>query len=154
MTNIKLSFENTLNFISKDEINAYSSKAIENIKMLKNKTGKGSDFTGWVNLPSSISEDHFKDIEDTAARLKDKIDVAIVIGIGGSYLGAKAVNDAISHNFETLKNKHDNPLLLFAGQNICEDYIYELRETLEDKSYAIIVISKSGTTTEPALAFR
>jgi glucose-6-phosphate isomerase len=154
MKNISLNFDKTLDFVSKEAIEAYAAELQKHNEALHNKTGKGNDFVGWVNLPSSISEAELADYEATAKALQDKkIEVFVVIGIGGSYLGAKAVVDALTDSFAQLKGS-DKPLILFAGQNIGEDYLYELRELLKTKEYAMAVISKSGTTTEPALAFR
>jgi glucose-6-phosphate isomerase len=154
MKNISLNFDKTLDFVSKEAIEAYAAELQKHNEALHNKTGKGNNFVGWVNLPSSISEAELADYEATAKALQDKkIEVFVVIGIGGSYLGAKAVVDALTDSFAQLKGS-DKPLILFAGQNIGEDYLYELRELLKTKEYAMAVISKSGTTTEPALAFR
>ncbi|MFI3287306.1 MAG: glucose-6-phosphate isomerase [Rikenellaceae bacterium] len=122
--------------------------------LLHNSQGAGSDFLGWVNLPSSISSAEIADIENTARHLANNAEVVVVIGIGGSYLGAKSVLDALSNNFDHLQKKRSAPIVLFAGQNLSEDYLFELMEVLEDYSIASIVISKSGTTTEPAVAFR
>ena len=154
MEQISLNFDKTFDFISKDSVFSYK-ETIENHKRaLFNKTGKGNDFLGWTTLPTSISEAELVDYEATAAKLVAKnIDIFVVIGIGGSYLGAKAVVDALSDSFAHLKERK-NPFILFAGQNISEDYLFELRELLKTKEYAMAVISKSGTTTEPALAFR
>jgi glucose-6-phosphate isomerase len=154
MEKISLNFEKTFDFISKDAVFSYK-KDIEGYNQdLFNKTGKGNDFLGWTTLPTSISEAELADYEATAAKMIAKnIDIFVVIGIGGSYLGAKAVVDALSDSFAHLKERK-NPFILFAGQNISEDYLFELRELLKTKEYAMAVISKSGTTTEPALAFR
>ena len=122
--------------------------------LLHSGKGAGNDFLGWVNLPSSIDKAQIDAINACAASLRAKADVVICIGIGGSYLGAKAVLDAMSNPFELLHAKHENPIVLFAGQNISEDYTAELLAAVEDHSIATIVISKSGTTTEPAIAFR
>ena len=122
--------------------------------LLHSGEGAGNDFLGWVNLPSSISDEHMTEIKSVAARLRSKAEVVICIGIGGSYLGAKAVLEAMSNSFEALRRKHDNPTIVFAGENISEDYTYELMDAVKDYSIAAIVISKSGTTTEPAIAFR
>jgi glucose-6-phosphate isomerase len=154
MDKISLDFSKTFDFISKDSVFAYKKAMEEYNRALFNKTGKGSDFLGWTTLPASISEAELVDYEATVAKiLSKKIDVFVVIGIGGSYLGAKAIVDALSDNFAQLKG-NKKPLILFAGQNISEDYLFELRELLKTKEYAMAVISKSGTTTEPALAFR
>ncbi len=122
--------------------------------LLHNGTGAGSDFLGWVNLPSSITSAEIADIENTARELANNAEVVVVIGIGGSYLGAKSVLDALSNNFDYLQKKRSAPIVIFAGQNLSEDYLFELMEVLKDYSIATIVISKSGTTTEPAVAFR
>jgi glucose-6-phosphate isomerase len=154
MEHIKLSIEKTLDFITKDEIFKYEEETKKHIDALHQGTGKGNDFVGWVQLPGNISEEEIKDIETTAQNLKDKVEVLVVIGIGGSYLGAKAVNDALAHNFDQLNAGNENPLVLYAGQNISEDYLYELMDILKSTEFGICVISKSGTTTEPAIAFR
>lgn len=130
------------------------SEIFKSNELLHNGKGKGSDFLGWVNLPSATDAKMVAEIEATARNLASNAEVVVVIGIGGSYLGAKAVLDALSNNFEWLQKKRSAPALIFAGQNISEDYIAELMDTLKDYSIATIVISKSGTTTEPAIAFR
>ena len=152
MGKIKLDYSKTLDFIRKEDILGFQGKVKANIDALYNKTGKGNDFLGWVNLPSAISFEDIKDITDTANSFSD-CDVVVVVGIGGSYLGSKAVIDALSDNFAMLKERK-NPLIVFAGQNISEDYMTELRNMLSTKNWGIVVISKSGTTTEPAIAFR
>ncbi len=154
MENISLNFNKTFDFISKDSVFSYKAEIENHNRALFEKTGKGNDFLGWTTLPASISETELADYEATAAKLVAKnIDIFVVIGIGGSYLGAKAVVDALSDSFAHLKERK-SPFILFAGQNISEDYLFELRELLKNKEYAMAVISKSGTTTEPALAFR
>ena len=122
--------------------------------LLHSGEGAGNDFLGWVNLPSSITNEELAEIKAVAQKLRERAEVVICIGIGGSYLGAKAVLEAMSNSFESLKKKHDNPTVVFAGENISEDYTYELMDAVKDYSIAAIVISKSGTTTEPAIAFR
>ncbi len=133
---------------------AMKAKAQEANALLHSGKGAGNDFLGWVNLPSSIDAEQIAAIEAQAKMLREKAEVVICIGIGGSYLGAKAVIEAMSNSFEALKKSHDNPTVVFAGQNISEDYTYELLDAVKDYSVAAIVISKSGTTTEPAIAFR
>jgi len=154
MENIKLSIEKAYGFVSADKVAAYKSDIQAANRTLHNGTGKGNDFLGWLNLPSSIDEAHLTDIENTAKILRDNCQVVVVIGIGGSYLGAKAVIDALSNSFDWLQTERKNPVVVYAGQNIGEDYLYELQELLKNKKFGIISISKSGTTTEPALAFR
>ena len=122
--------------------------------LLHNGQGAGNDFLGWVNLPSSISNSELSEIKRVADNLRAKAEVVVCIGIGGSYLGAKAVLEAMSNSFESLKKRHNNPTIVFAGENISEDYTHELMDALKEYSIAAIVISKSGTTTEPAIAFR
>lgn len=140
--------------LTEQEILAQGESAVAANKALHNGTRPGNDFLGWVNLPSSISDDFLNEIEVSAALLRQECDAVVVVGIGGSYLGAKAVIDALSSSFDWLQSKRENPVVLFAGNNIGEDYIYELTEYLSDKRFGIINISKSGTTTEPAIAFR
>ncbi|MFI3321181.1 MAG: glucose-6-phosphate isomerase [Rikenellaceae bacterium] len=151
---VKFSSAKVENFVSKETIAAMAPKMEEYNTLLHTGEGKGNDFLGWVNLPSSITADHLNDIEAAAATLRSKAELVIVIGIGGSYLGAKAVLDALSNNFDTLQKERTNPIVVFAGQNISEDYIYELMEVSKNYELGAVIISKSGTTTEPAIAFR
>ena len=129
-------------------------KALAANALLHSGEGKGNDFLGWVKLPSSIDEEALSAIEAAAAKLREKCDLVICIGIGGSYLGAKAVLEAMANPFQLLKKKQEHPTVVFAGQNISEDYIYNLMEAAQEHEVGAIVISKSGTTTEPAIAFR
>ena len=151
---INLVIDKALGAVSREDVFALEGKAMNGIEQLHKGTGLGNDFLGWLNLPAEITEEHLQDVENAARKLQSKCEVVVVIGIGGSYLGAKAVIEALSHSFEFLRSKHDAPIVLFAGQNIGEDYLYELQELLADKQFGIVVISKSGTTTEPAIAFR
>ena len=130
------------------------SKAQAANSLLHSGKGAGNDFLGWVHLPSSITDSEIAAINAAAAKLRAKADVVICIGIGGSYLGAKAVLEAMSDPFKLLHKEQKNPTVLFAGQNISEDYTAELLDAVKEHSIAAIVISKSGTTTEPAIAFR
>ena len=154
MKSIELNIEKALGTVSKSDVFALEDKAKSGMEMLHKGTGKGNDFLGWLNLPSEITEAHLADLEAAAKQLKDRCEIVVVIGIGGSYLGAKAVIEALSDSFEFLRSEHKNPLVLFAGHNIGEDYLFELQTLLKNKSFGIVVISKSGTTTEPAIAFR
>ncbi|MBQ5718790.1 MAG: glucose-6-phosphate isomerase [Alistipes sp.] len=129
-------------------------KALAANALLHSGEGAGNDFLGWVKLPSSITDADLDAIEAAANKLREKCDLVICIGIGGSYLGAKAVLEAMSNPFQLLKKEQTNPTVVFAGQNISEDYTYELLEAAKEHSLGAIVISKSGTTTEPAIAFR
>lgn len=151
---IKLDVSKVYGFVPKSELEAMSPKLKEANIALEQKTGKGNDFLGWVNLPSSITEAQLADIEQTAAKLQKEIDIVVVVGIGGSFLGSKAIAEAMSDTFGALKGEHKKPVVVFAGQNIGEDYLVELLSLLDKKRYGIVVISKSGTTTEPAIAFR
>lgn len=154
MKDIQLFIDKTYDFVSQKAIEAYKAEAEECNQRLHNGSGKGNDFLGWLDLPSSITEEHLNDIENTAKVLRDNCEVVVVVGIGGSYLGAKAVIEALSNSFDWLQTERKNPVIVYAGQNIGEDYLYELQQLLKNKRFGIISISKSGTTTEPALAFR
>lgn len=153
MDSIKFENRNVGGTVSKDAINALQSKAAEAVEKLEQGTGAGNDFLGWLHLPTSLDEALIADIEKTAALLRADCEYVVAIGIGGSYLGAKAVIEALSDSFAALKPAN-GPRVLFAGQNIGEDYMSELISLLDGKKFGIIVISKSGTTTEPAIAFR
>lgn len=154
MKNISLNIEKALGFISKESIASYEPAVKKAMSDLENGTGKGNDFLGWLHLPSGTNSELLNDIKATAKVLRDNCEVVVVAGIGGSYLGAKAVIEALSNSFEWLKDKKDSPVIVYAGHNIGEDYLYELTEYLKDKKFGVINISKSGTTTETALAFR
>ena len=156
MNNIQLNIKHVLDFISEEEILQQSENAIICNRALYDGSKPGNDFLGWVTLPSTITDEHLRDIENTAVTLRTLCDVVVVVGIGGSYLGARAVIDALSSSFDWLQEpaKRKNPVILYAGNNISEDYLHEMMEYLKDKKFGLINISKSGTTTEPALAFR
>ena len=154
MKGLRLDIANIYDFVSPETIQGYEPRVKDQVNKLHNKTGAGSDFTGWVELPCSITEDEIKKLEETALSLREEVDLIVVIGIGGSYLGARAIISALEHNFDRYREGQKGPDVIFAGQNIGEDYLSELLEILDKKRYAIIVISKSGTTTEPAIAFR
>ncbi len=155
MENIKLNIEKSLDFISKDSLAAYAPKVKACMETLEKGTGLGNDFLGWLHLPSSITPEHLADLKATAQVLRENCEVVVVAGIGGSYLGARAVIEALSDSFLWLQEKKEgNPTIIFAGHNISEDYLFELTSFLKDKKFGIINISKSGTTTETALAFR
>lgn len=154
MTNITLSIDKALGALPNATIGNYAEKASQALQVLHNGTGKGNEFLGWLNLPSDISEQEMTAMEKTAERLRKQCEIIFVIGIGGSYLGAKAIIEALSDLFSWLKHTKDDPIIVFAGQNISEDYLFELQNLLKNKKFGIVCISKSGTTTEPALAFR
>ena len=153
MKNIALNIDKTAGFIAEGAVKAYAPKVQQALEMLENGNGLGNDFLGWLHLPSSITEEHLNDIQETADTLRELCDVVVVAGIGGSYLGARAVIEALSNNFHCYL-KGNNPAIIYAGHNISEDYLFELTEFLKDKKFGVINISKSGTTTETALAFR
>ena len=153
MKALKINTDNLQNFVSKDDINNFQGELNKHHQSILDKTGKGNDFLGWVSLPSDITEEHLADIKQTADQIRANVDYLVVIGIGGSYLGAKAVIEALKNSFSDFQEGNETKIL-YAGQNLSEDYLAELLAFLEDKKYAICVISKSGTTTEPAVAFR
>ncbi len=154
MESIKLNITRALNFLPEDEYSKQIVPAMEKLKLLHEKTGAGNDFLGWLNLPSTINDKQTDEIIAVANELRNEVDVVVVVGIGGSYLGAKAVIEALNHSFDQLLTTRKAPLIMFAGQNLSQDYLSDLLEVIDDKNYGIVVISKSGTTTEPALAFR
>ena len=131
---ISLNIEKTFGFISKESVSAYEAQVKAAQEALENGTGKGNDFLGWLHLPSSISKEHLADLKATAQVLRDNCEVVIVAGIGGSYLGARAVIEALSNSFTWLQEKKTAPVMIYAGHNIGEDYLYELTEFLKDKN--------------------
>ena len=153
MKSIRLEVAQATSFLSEGALEAFSSRVGSAQAALENATCPGNDFLGWLHLPSSTAE-HLADIKECAATLRANCDTIVVAGIGGSYLGARAVIEALSDQFEWLTNDGSNPIILFAGNNIGEDYLYELCAYLKGRKFGIINISKSGTTTETALAFR
>ncbi len=152
MENIKFDNKGVLSCISQDNIDALGVEGQQAVKTLIEGTGAGNDFLGWVRLPQETPASLLDSINATASRLRDLCDVVVAVGIGGSYLGAKAVIEALSNTFAAYEPAKTR--VLFAGQNIGEDYMAELQEYLRNRKFGIIVISKSGTTTEPAIAFR
>lgn len=153
---MKINIDKIFDFVTKDEVYSLQQKITEANKMLYERTGKGRDFLGWLDLPSRVTTSETEKINECSKRLAGKSDIIVVIGIGGSYLGARAVIDALSNNFNELltREQRNAPLILYAGENIGEDYHSQLLEILDKADYSLIVISKSGTTTEPAIAFR
>ncbi len=140
--------------VSAECIAAFKANVEKAQTALENATCAGNDFLGWLHLPSETTQDFLNEIKACASTLREHCDTVVVAGIGGSYLGARAVIEALGNSFAWLTNKGENPNILFAGNNIGEDYLYELTEYLKDKKFGVINISKSGTTTETALAFR
>ncbi len=141
-------------FFESNELERYKREALIAFDTLVNGTGKGSRFTGWINLPSTVTKSEIDSYKEIAQEWRDEVDVVVVIGIGGSYLGTKASIEALSNTFANMIKQSGWPAIVFAGQNLSQDYLAELSDLLKDKRSAAIVISKSGTTTEPAVAFR
>ena len=152
MSQIKVDVKHVLGTVSEADINALESSAKSGAEKLLNGTGAGNDYLGWVKLPGEITAEYLDDVAATAKDMQSRCDYVVCIGIGGSYLGSKAVIEALSSSFSQYDN--NGTKILFAGHNIGEDYLFELQSFLKDKKFGIIVISKSGTTTEPAIAFR
>ncbi len=151
---IKLDISKATPFLSAEAVASLEPQVKAAQQALEAGTCAGNDFLGWLHLPSSITAEHLADIKQTAQTLRENCDTIVVAGIGGSYLGARAIIEALGNSFEWLANDGKNPVILFAGNNIGEDYLYELTEYLKNRKFGVINISKSGTTTETALAFR
>ena len=154
MKSISLDITKAAQFLQSGAIQAYESRVKAAQEALENGTCPGNGFLGWLHLPSSITPEFLNEVQCVADTLREKCEVIIVAGIGGSYLGARAVIEALGNAFAWLVNDKQNPTILFAGNNIGEDYLSELTEYLRDKRFGVINISKSGTTTETALTFR
>ena len=154
MKNITLDITKAAQFLKAGAVEALKPQVKAAQEALENGTCPGNDFLGWLHLPSSISADFIKQIQDCANVLRQNCEAIVVAGIGGSYLGARAVIEALSNSFAWLVGDTKNPTILFAGNNIGEDYLSELTDYLKDKKFGVINISKSGTTTETALTFR
>ena len=154
MKNINLDITKAAQFLKARTVEAYESQVKAAQEALENGTCPGNDFLGWLHLPSSITPAFLDEIQATADILRAKCEVIVVAGIGGSYLGARAVIEALGNSFAWLLQDKKNPTILFAGNNIGEDYLFELTDYLKGKKFGVINISKSGTTTETALTFR
>lgn len=150
---MKLELNNATKFLAQGLIESFQSPAMLAQQALEDGTCAGNDFLGWLHLPSNISSELITEITSTAQYLRDNCDAVVIAGIGGSYLGAKAIISALDDNFSWLKS-NDSPRILFAGNNISEDYLAELIGYLKGVRFGIINISKSGTTTETAITFR
>ena len=153
MKSIRLEINNATSFLAAGALDEVSANVPAAQKALEQQTCPGNDFLGWMHLPSSITPEFLGEIKACAQTLRENCDTIVVAGIGGSYLGARAVIEALGNQFEWLTNDGSNPVILFAGNNIGEDYLYELCEYLKGRKFGVINISKSGTTTETALAF-
>lgn len=156
MKKISFDYSNALSFVNKSEISNLSPFIKEAHEMLHKGTGAGSSYLGWIDLPQAYDRSEFARVKAAAEKIRSDSDALVVIGIGGSYLGARAAIDALSHSFYNLMAKAERgaPEIYFVGNSISSTYIAELFELLRDKDISVNVISKSGTTTEPALAFR
>ena len=155
MKNITLDTSKAVQFLPAGTVESYESKVKAAQEALENGTCEGSDFLGWLHLPTEISDEFLAEVQAVADTLRCKCEVVVVAGIGGSYLGARAVIEALGNSFAWLVNDdRKNPNILFAGNNIGEDYLAELTDYLKNKKFGVINISKSGTTTETALTFR
>lgn len=154
MKSISLNITKAASFLAEGAVKAYEPKVKAAQEALENGTCEGNDFLGWLHLPSSITPEFLNEIQAVANTLREKCEVVVVAGIGGSYLGARAVIEGLGNSFAWLVNDKKTPTILFAGNNIGEDYLFELTSFLKDKKFGVINISKSGTTTETALAFR
>ena len=154
MQQIKVDISGVSSFIDEAQLRAVRPEAEAALQTVDKATGAGNDFLGWNTLPSEITPAQIDDINATATKLRNNCKVVVCIGIGGSYLGAKAVIEALGDTFAAYRNDGGHCHVVFAGQNIGEDYLFELMSYLHGKKFGIIVISKSGTTTEPAIAFR
>lgn len=153
MNKIKLNLKNAAPYITEEEVFSLQDMVSTANKMVENKTGLGSDFLGWVDLPKNYDKEEFNRIKEAGKKIRENSDVLIVIGIGGSYLGAKAAIDMLAHSFHNNYGKGKTQIF-YAGNNISSTYLKDLLEIVEGKDISVNVISKSGTTTEPALAFR
>ena len=154
MKSISLNTTKAVQFLPKGAVEGFETKARAALEALENGTCAGNDFLGWLHLPSETTEAFLDEVQACANTLRSKCDVVVVAGIGGSYLGARAVIEALGNAFSWLVADGKNPAILFAGNNIGEDYLAELTDYLKTKRFGVINISKSGTTTETALTFR
>lgn len=156
MSNLVFDYSKAAGFVSQDEIDALAPYIKVAHDTIENKTGAGNDYLGWVDLPVDYDKDEFARIKAAAEKIRSDSDVLVVIGIGGSYLGARAAIEMLSHSFANAVSKElrNGPQIFYAGNSISSTYLAELIEACEGKDISVNVISKSGTTTEPAIAFR
>jgi len=154
MVQLKIDISNGKPFIGEKCLSRYQEEIDACHRFLIDRNGKGNDFLGWIDLPVTVGEETVNRINEDAAWIRAVAEVFVVIGIGGSYLGSRAVIEALGNPFQGLIGRKGHPQVLFAGENLSEDYHANLLELLDHKSYAVAVVSKSGTTTEPAVAFR
>jgi len=156
MTHVSFNYDKALPFFNKEEVTKMEEFVQTAHTMLHNKTGAGNDFLGWIDLPENYDKEEYARIQKSAEKIRNDSDVLLVIGIGGSYLGARAALEMLNHSFQNLltKEKRNAPAIIFVGHHLSSTYMSELFDILKDKDFSINVISKSGTTTEPAIAFR
>lgn len=156
MAKVTFDYSKTAEFISKDEITSMKKLVLDAKETLVSKNGAGNDFLGWIDLPVDYDKDEFNRIKSAAEKIKSDSDVLLVIGIGGSYLGARAAIEFLRHNFYNMVDKsvRKTPKIYFVGNNISSTYVKHLMDVIGDRDFSINIISKSGTTTEPAIAFR
>ena len=157
MTHIKFDYSKVLGeFVGQHEIDYLQGQVTEADKLLREGTGPGSDFLGWLELPENYDKEEFARIQKAAAKIQSDSEVLVVIGIGGSYLGARVAIDFLNNHFANLQSadKRKAPQILYAGNSISSTYLADLVDYVQDKEFSVNVISKSGTTTEPAIAFR
>lgn len=154
MNTIKLYTEHLGKFVNERDMSSIHKELIEAKRTLLDGSGLGSDFLGWIDLPNNVSAEELENIKKDVKTLSGKAKIFVVIGIGGSYLGARAVIEALQSEFSSFENNSEHPYIVYAGHTLSEDYYYQLLQLLDKSDYAVAVISKSGTTTEPAVAFR
>lgn len=154
MTHVTFSYEKALSFMKEDELENLAPFVASAHNKIHNQTGAGNDFLGWVDLPEKYDKSEFSRIKAAADQIKQDSDILLVIGIGGSYLGARAAIEMLNHSFRHMLPGQQQPQIIFVGHHLSSTYIQELFDVLEGKDVSINVISKSGTTTEPAIAFR
>lgn len=154
--NISFDYSNARFMVSDDNLKAMSKRVLDAKEVLVSRTGAGNDFLGWLDLPINYDKEEFARIKKAAAKIQSDSEILIVIGIGGSYLGARAAIEALRHSFYNVipKEQRKTPQIFFAGNNISSTYLEHLLEVVGDRDFSINIISKSGTTTEPAIAFR
>lgn len=156
MTKVTFDYSKTVGFISEEEISNIKKLTLDAKETLLSKTGAGNDFLGWIDLPVNYDKEEFARIKDAAEKIKNDSEVLLVIGIGGSYLGARAAIEFLRHSFYNSVDKsvRKTPEIYFVGNNISSTYVSHLVEVIGDRDFSVNIISKSGTTTEPAIAFR
>ena len=156
MGNVIFDYSRASGFVSAEEMENMKATVMCARNVLMNKSGAGSDFLGWIDLPVDYDKEEFQRIKMAAEKIQNDSEVLLVIGIGGSYLGARAAIEFLSHSFYNVlpKGKRKTPEIYFVGNSISSKYIQDLKDVLDGKDFSVNIISKSGTTTEPAIAFR